>query len=538
METAATEKAIASEVSNRKLAGSIGKNTIFGVLGNLAQVGTRLVTVPIVIHHMGLAGYGIWNIIMTTATYMRFGSVGVKSAFQKYVAEATGNGEYETANKLLSTGTAIMLLLSIACLVPISFYSVRIAHAAGVPPEFLTSSAGAIALLAWIMMMANIGAAFEAIVMGGHRIDLVRKLGTFFTVAEAIGIVVVLRLGFGLFAMAAVMGVSELLFISCCYVASHRIVPQIRIRVEFVTSKVLYELLRFAGSYQLVNLLEVLYASIIPFAVLRAFGATESGVYAVVSRIVISAYVLLDAFLPPILSGGAMVYASGSEAKMRGLLVKAFKVTLALSLFPLGFIAVFGPLMAVAWTGQTDPSFRIAFFWVAMTGIFRSFSLLSLVLYRVSGKAVLDNIRQVIRIIVILTTVVFAKRLGFNGVLAGLTSAELVGMVFMMYALTKTFKLFETRALLPDAFKMITASVLVLGAGIGASFLPLPGDHATRFASMMRLGVVCLACAAVTWPVLRWTKSITSAESGAILAVFFPARRRNIVATPDGSGGL
>ena len=101
-------------IQNNELAGTIGRNTIFGVVANVVQVLTRLVTVPIVIHHMGLGGYGIWNVIMMTATYMRFGSVGIKTAFQKYVAEATGNGDYDRANKLLSTGSAIMLALSLA----------------------------------------------------------------------------------------------------------------------------------------------------------------------------------------------------------------------------------------------------------------------------------------------------------------------------------------------------------------------------------------------------------------------------------------
>src|SRR5262249_16112048 len=97
--------------SNAGLAKSVGRNTIFGLFSNVAQVATRLVTVPIVISHLGLDGYGIWSIIMTTATYMRFGSVGLKTAFQKYVAEATGDNNFERANKLLSTGFIIMLAL-------------------------------------------------------------------------------------------------------------------------------------------------------------------------------------------------------------------------------------------------------------------------------------------------------------------------------------------------------------------------------------------------------------------------------------------
>ena len=54
----------------------IGRNTMFGIVAGLAQVGTRLITVlRIAIAHLGLDGYGIWSIIMTTAAYMRFGSV-------------------------------------------------------------------------------------------------------------------------------------------------------------------------------------------------------------------------------------------------------------------------------------------------------------------------------------------------------------------------------------------------------------------------------------------------------------------------------
>ena len=511
-------------LQGQHLAASIGKNTLFGMVSNLVQVGTRLVTVPIVIHHLGLGGYGIWNIIMMTATYMRFGAVGVKTAFQKYVAEATGNGDYEKANQLLSTGCAIMLVLSICGLIPIAFFSHRLAKLAGVPPGFLESAAGAISLLALIMVMANVGAAFESIVMGGHRIDLVRKFGTALTIAEAVAIVIALHLGYGLFAMAAVMGASELVYISCCYVASRRVVPEIRIGIKFLSKDVLYELFRFAGSYQLVNLLEVLYNSLLPFAILRTFGATSSGVYAVVTRVVISATVLQEAFLAPILSGGTMVFASGSAHKMQALVIKAFKVTLALSLFPLGFIAVFGPIMAYAWTGQSNPSFRVAFWLVCLRAIFGAFSLLSLVLYRVSGQALLDNIRQILRILVILTIVEFSHRLGFYGVLVGMALAELVGMLFMLFALTHTFHLFRAKSLLPDTVRLTVAAVLILGVGTIASYVPLPGDLGGRLSATLKLAEIGLACLLVAWPFLLQTGAITSDEGRALFGSILPRR--------------
>ena len=521
-----SEKAFQAPLDNASLAKNIGRSTFFGVVSRLAQVATRLVTVPIVITHLGLGGYGIWAIIMTTAAYMRFGSIGVKSAFQKYVAEATGNGNFESANKLLSTGCAIMLVLSVAGLVPVAIFSRQLAALAGVPPEFLVSTAHAFTMLALIMVIANVGAVYEAIVMGGHRVDLSGNFSTFFTVAEAVAIIILLHYGAGLFAMASVMALSEVGFITCCYIASKKIVPQIRLSPSHVTKSVVPELVRFAGSYQVVNLLEVLYVSIVPITVLRIFGTDSAGIYALATRLVQAAQMIPSALILPILSGGAMVFASGSAAEMRTLITKSFKVTLALGLLPLAFIAIFGPMIVFAWTGESAPSLRIAFYWVCAAGLFQALSLLGLVLYRASGKALLDNIRQVLRIVILLSIAIFAHRLGFYGVLAGLALAEFVGVVFMLFALTKTFVAFRAGALLPDALKLTTAIGIVLAAAGAASLLPIPVLANARLSALLHLGTVSLASLIAAWPALAITKSLTNKESRALVGAILPHRSR------------
>ena len=57
-------------------------------------------------------------------------------------------------------------------------------------------------------------------------------------------------------------------------------------------------------------------------------------------------------------------------------------------------------------------------------------SLLQLVLYRASGRALHDNISQAMRIVIVLIVAYFATRLGFYGVLAGMAAAELPGRSF------------------------------------------------------------------------------------------------------------
>lgn len=515
---------IGGKSSHQDLAASIGKNTIFGVVAKMAQVATRLVMIPVVIAHLGLDGYGIWSIIMTTAAYMRFGSIGIKSAFQKYVAEAVTRDEYETTNQLLSTGCAFMLMLSVAGLLPVAAFSQQLARASGVPPQFLASSAKAISVLALIMVISNVGAVYEAIVSGGHRIDLARKFTTFCCVAEAVVIMSLLHFGYGLFAMACVMAGSELLFIGCCYLASRRVVPGIRVNRSFVTLSAVRELVRFAGSYQLRSVLEVLYLAILPITILREFGAQAAGVYALASRLLSTATTATDAFLLPILTGGTAVYTSGSVEAMRKLIVKSFKVTFVLALLPLSFMSVFGTAVIFAWTGQADPSLPTVIWLVAIAGLCQAFSILGIVLYRASGSVVLDNVQQALRLVILLGVALLAHQLQFVGVLSGLALAELVGMLFMLYALARTFQAFDPVQLIPDTIRIAIATAGILAVGLIAARIPVPAALGPREMTAVQLAAAFLACMLATWPVLWVTKSFSTAEARTLLRAILPRR--------------
>lgn len=509
-----------SDTGGNNLTATIGKNTIYGIIASLFQVGTRLITVPIVIYHLGIGGYGIWSIIMTAAVYMRFGSTGIKGAFQKYVAEATADGNFQKTSKLLSTGTAGFTLLSIVALIPVVIFSRQLSSAVGVPPEFLKDASWAFSIFAVTMLVSNAGAAYEAIVMGGHRIDIARKINSVLTVAEAAAIIAFLHFGYGLFAMACVMAASELVYLTCCYVVAHRVVPQVHVAVKYVTRRVVPELTRFAGSYQLLSMLQLTYGALLPVTVLRAYGADAAGVYAVANRLTQPVMMCHNAFLLPMLSGGAMVYAGGKSDRLRRLLAKSFKVTLALTLTPFALVSVFGVYIVQAWTGQTDPSFHYAIWLMCLTLFFQAFSQLGLVLYRAAGGAVMDNVREVIRLAAFLPVVFVTHRLGFEGVLGWMAGAEFVGMIVMFFALAKSFHVFDAKLLVPDAVRLIAATAGIVGfAALSAYAFPvLASSH--RMLATIKIGVVGVATLLATYPALYLTGAVSGQEVRSILQAF------------------
>jgi O-antigen/teichoic acid export membrane protein len=285
------------------------------------------------------------------------------------------------------------------------------------------------------------------------------------------------------------------------------------------TKSVVPELLRFAGSYQLVNVLELLYGAILPIVLLKFFGAEAAGVFAVAYRVVTSALVGQDALVLPLLSGGTMVFASGSAEQAKLFLAKAFKVTLAAALLPLAFVATFGTAMIFAWTGQADPKFRTAIWLTALAALLKAISLLQLILYRAAGRALLDNIRQVLRIAAILVVAFFGRTIGFNGVLAGMAGAELVGVVFMFFAMAATFHAFSPKLFAQDTARISLAAAIIVGAGAIAGMVPIPWSVTERLAATIKLGEIVLGCLVAAWPALVLTKSISSAERRTVLAL-------------------
>ena len=198
--------------------------------------------------------------------------------------------------------------------------------------------------------------------------------------------------------MASVMAASEEELSRCCYIASKKIVPQIRLSVAQVSRNAIGELFRYAGSYQLVNLLEVLYVWDRANHAASHLGTETAGIYALTARLVQAALMIPSALILPNLSGGAMVFASGSLTEMRTLINKSFKVTLALGLLPrwrsLRFL---GPRSCSHGLASLLPRWEPPFTGSVRQVCFRPCRCSLWCFIASSGKALLDNVRQALR---------------------------------------------------------------------------------------------------------------------------------------------
>jgi hypothetical protein len=180
----------------------------------------------------------------------------------------------------------------------------------------------------------------------------------------------------------------------------------------------------------------------------------------------------------------------------------------------------------LAWTGQSDPEFRTAIWLTALAGLFKAVSLLQLILYRATGKALFDNIRQVLRIMVILCVAFLHTFLGFTGVLWGMAVAELVGVIFMFFAMKSTFRGFSIKILTGDTIRIFVATSIVIVAGMLASTLPIPWKTSDRLLAFLKLGLIGAGCLAAMWPSLVFSKTLSLEERKSLMNVVLPGKKK------------
>jgi hypothetical protein len=125
-----------------------------------------------------------------------------------------------------------------------------------------------------------------------------------------------------------------------------------------------------------------------------------------------------------------------------------------------------------------------------------------------------------------------AKKMGFAGVLAGMSLIEFIGFAFMFYELTLVFQELSLRMIWKDAARITVAAAIIAGLGAVFGWVVLPLHLADRMAVTVRLGQVAIGCLIAAWPALWLTGAVSPEEWRTIFQAVLPGKRIPAVAEP------
>ena len=442
----------------------------------------KAVLAPLVIANIGLDGFGVWNLLVSVTNYPRLGIGGINAAFQKYVSDSTGTGDYAQASRLLTTGSVLVFVVTSVVSVPFLLYTDFIVGFLNVPTGYVSPFSTAIRFLIIVIIISNSTTAFSAIIAGAHRLELTAKIGMFWRIVESIFTVALLFKGYRLFALALPFAVSQLGRVFSSIYFAQIVLPEVSLHPRYFSAKVVKDLVKFAGSFHLLGMLEMLYATLVPALIMRYFGASISGVYAAATRLIAVSSLAAESLMLPLLSGSAYIFSKGDQARNKFLFTYSFKFVVFTALPLFLFMSFYSDQILFAWTGERNDLFMPSMFLLAASGLCTVLGRHHMIMYRSSGQKIYDIIWMVIRFSGLLVFGILLKPFyGYLGLLSGPLIGDALGLFFMMYVM---YKLFNT-----DYIDFLRNSYVKIAAVIVFIYLEWYVSVAGKF--FWKIGYLC-----------------------------------------------
>jgi len=315
----------------------VATNVLFNVASQVWLTLLVIVTVPIVLHRVGPAAYGVFVLASLLLGYTALLDLGLTPAVVRSIAVHNARGDRVRLERVLGTALSLLIGLAIvgggliALVTPVAVRSVL--HV----PDALQADARFVLYVAAAGFACNmVLLLFVAIAQGLQRLDLFASRTLALGTVTAIGQVLVVTLGGGLRGLALVTIAVNVLSLVVFMLVSRRLLPGIRVRPRLDRSAV-GELARF-GSMKFLNQAAVqvifhvdrlIVAAFLPIAAVSYYGVPVS----MCQKFVLVQQGITGAFFP----AASELHALHDERRLQRLYLSAAKLGVV-ALIPLAIL--------------------------------------------------------------------------------------------------------------------------------------------------------------------------------------------------------
>lgn len=218
------------------------RGAVWNWLAFATSAGVAFFLAPFVVRHLGNTTYGVWVLVNSAVSYLALFDLGMRGTVVRFVAVSQPRGLHEDASHAVSA--ALWFRIFIAALITLvsallALFVDRIFH---VPPEMLQDARWAILLSGSNLAVSITFSIFSGVLNALHRFDLISSVTIGQTVCTACGLVILLRAGHGIAAMAALQLVIALLASATLAILAFWIYPELRISLKLPQKHIIREL--------------------------------------------------------------------------------------------------------------------------------------------------------------------------------------------------------------------------------------------------------------------------------------------------------
>jgi O-antigen/teichoic acid export membrane protein len=184
---------------------------------------------PFVVHRLGNLTYGVWVIIGSLVSYMGLLDLGLRGAVTRFVSKGVAQDDHLQAGQAVSGALWIRLWISLGIIAVGLILSVGLHHVFVIPPALQQAARIAVLVTAVTVGINLWCGVFGGVLVALHRYDLTSGISIAQTCVRAAGIVLLLRSGHGILALALVDFCTSLLANLALIFFCFRVYPQLKI---------------------------------------------------------------------------------------------------------------------------------------------------------------------------------------------------------------------------------------------------------------------------------------------------------------------
>jgi O-antigen/teichoic acid export membrane protein len=185
---------------------------------------------PFIVRRLGTSGYGVWTLIVSLTGYMGLLDLGVRGAVTRYVAKHYTRGEHQEVRRIVSSALVIFVSAgALAIIISVVLMLLVMPHFQ-VPAPYQSTARLVLLITGVNVTVSLIGGVFGGVVIGLQRFDVSNSIEVTNTGLRSLLIVLLLRGGGGIFALAGVQLTFSVLSGLAYAWAAYRLYPELEIR--------------------------------------------------------------------------------------------------------------------------------------------------------------------------------------------------------------------------------------------------------------------------------------------------------------------
>jgi len=213
---------------------------------------------PFIVQQLGATRYGVWSLLAGLVGYLGLLDLGVRQAVNRYVARHHATGAHAESSAIASAAIRLFAMLGLLAILLAAALAFAAPLVFNIPGDLVGDTRIILVIGGLTAAITLVGGVFGGIVTALERFDINCYLDILVTTVRTAAIVLALREGLGLVALAAIHLSTAILNCAVFWVASRRLYGELRLRWRGISPTYLRTILAFGASLSVIYVLSAL----------------------------------------------------------------------------------------------------------------------------------------------------------------------------------------------------------------------------------------------------------------------------------------